>query len=86
MDSIMDDDPNMNGELDEDGDPIWTNTLGQYHRLDGPAIMYIDKKDGDDEYYLFGKDMLNKENYIKALKEILVADQNLIKRTILELS
>ena len=34
--------PNLNGVLDEISDRIWTNSKGQRHRKDGPAIIYED--------------------------------------------
>mgnify|MGYP003971914045 CR=1 FL=1 len=32
--------PNMNGELDQDGDRVWTDEDGDYHREDGPALIW----------------------------------------------
>jgi hypothetical protein len=34
--------PNIKGELDQDGDMIWTDSEGRWHREDGPAIIYPD--------------------------------------------
>jgi len=35
-----------------DGGAYWTNSKGQYHRLDGPAI---ERADGTQEYWVDGK-------------------------------
>jgi len=37
--------------IDDYGTKIWCNKKGQWHRLDGPAIVY---KDGEKWWYLHG--------------------------------
>ena len=37
-----------NSVIDEDGDKVWTNDEGLFHRLDGPAIEYAN---GDKSWY-----------------------------------
>ena len=41
-----------NSVIDEDGDKVWTNDEGLFHRLDGPAIEYAN---GDKSWYFEGK-------------------------------
>ena len=40
--------PNLNGELDDEGNIVWTNSKGENHRLNGPAIIYKNIPDGED--------------------------------------
>jgi hypothetical protein len=44
--------PNLNGELDKDGKRIWTNSKGELHRENGPAVEWVD---GDKLWYINGK-------------------------------
>jgi hypothetical protein len=44
--------PNLNGVLDEDGDRIWTNSKGEQHRKDCPAIEHVN---GNKFWYTNGK-------------------------------
>ena len=39
-------------EIDELGNKFWKNKLGQFHRLDGPAV---DWRSGTREWYVFGE-------------------------------
>ena len=39
-------------EIDEDGNKIWKNDKGQYHRIDGPAIEFAD---GTKSWYINGQ-------------------------------
>ena len=39
-------------ELHENGDKIWRNSAGQYHRTDGPAKEWAN---GDKEWYINGQ-------------------------------
>jgi hypothetical protein len=42
---------NLNGVLNEEGNKVWTNSEGQRHRLDGPAVLY---PNGCEYWYQFG--------------------------------
>ena len=39
-------------KIDQDGTKVWRNSLGQLHRLDGPAIKYAN---GAKSWYQYGK-------------------------------
>jgi hypothetical protein len=73
--------PNLNGELDEDGDRIWTNSEGEYHREDGPAIEW---SDGVKSWYIDDKNF-TKDEWLQWLKEGKSSlDQKTLNRIILE--
>jgi hypothetical protein len=82
MSDVYDEDgkykPNLNGELDEDGDRLWTNSEGEYHREDGPAIEYAD---GDKYWYINGK-YFSKDEWLQWLKS---GQSSLDQKTILKL-
>ena len=42
----------MNPIIDEDGNQLWYNEHGRFHRSDGPAVIY---SDGDQHWYFNGK-------------------------------
>ena len=85
MSDVYDEDgkykPNLNGELDEDGDRIWTNSEGEYHREDGPAIEW---SDGVKSWYIDDKNF-TKDEWLQWLKEGKSSlDQKTLNRIILE--
>lgn len=45
---------------------IWKNEYNQFHREDGPAVIYID---GVERWFLYGKEYYEKEKYKRALFE-----------------
>ena len=61
MSNVYDEDekykPNLNGELDKNGDRLWINSEGEWHREDGPAIEW---KDGGKFWYI--NDKLHRED------------------------
>jgi len=50
---------------DEEGCVLWYNMDGEYHREDGPAIIYTD----DCEYYLNGKEFYDINEWLSALNK-----------------
>jgi hypothetical protein len=73
--------PNLEGVLDEDGDYLWTDSEGRWHREDGPAIIW---EDGEEEYNIRDKE-LSKEEWLQWLKDGRSGlDQKTVLRLILE--
>jgi hypothetical protein len=73
--------PNLKGGLDFDGDRIWTDSDSEWHREDGPAVIYTN---GEVEYMIHGRYM-SKGEWIQFLKsDKCTLDQKTILRLILE--
>jgi hypothetical protein len=75
--------PNLKGKIDYDGDRVWTDSKGDWHREDGPAIVW-EAEDLDNAWFINGQELL-KDEYIEFLKsDECTLDQKTILKLILE--
>jgi hypothetical protein len=73
--------PNLNGELDTFNARLWTNSKGEYHREDGPAVEH---SDGRKFWYINGI-YFSKDEWLQYLKSGQSSlDQKTLNRIILE--
>ena len=87
MSNVYDEDekykPNLNGELDKNGDRLWINSEGEWHREDGPAIEWS----YGCKYWVINDELISIDEWLQWLKSGQSSlDQKTILRLILEYS